>query len=257
MGSEDGKTSRNLIIVPDSKIIDILAELHDGPSGGHLGITKTAENLKQRFYEVGCQKSIADWVANFERYMKAKRPKRKSRGHIQQYNSGAPYERIAMDLAGQFPISDLGNRYVLVVMEYFSKWPEVYAQQNQKPKTIVNVISKKSICRYGAPSEIHSDQGRNFESAIFKEMFNRTLEEHLRKVVDKGQKDWDMHIPKFLLSYRSAVHDSTSQTPAKILFGSELKLHGDLIFGGKPDDCEDYRTDVQDTFRKVHDSVRH
>ena len=200
---------------------------------------------------------------------------------MQQYNSGAPFERIAMDVAGPFPTSDSGNRYVLVVMDYFSKWPEVYAIPNQEARTIVDVFSRNWICRYGVPSEVHSDQGRNFESAIFKEMcdsygikktrttplhpqsdgmverFNRTLEEHLRKVVDSGQRDWDEHIPKFLLAYRSAIHDSTSRTPAKVLFGNELKLPGDLIFGATPNDDVNQDEDSQNSFSKVHDAVRH
>ena len=279
--SEDGKSHRNLIVVPDSKIRDVLSEFHDGPSGGHLGIAKTAEKVKQRFYWVGCQKSIADWIANCERCIRAKGPTRKSRGYMQQYNSGAPFERIAMDVAGPFPTSDSGNRYVLVVMDYFSKWPEVYAIPNQEARTIVDVFSKNWICRYGVPSEVHSDQGRNFESAIFKEMcdsygikktrttplhpqsdgmverFNRTLEEHLRKVVDSGQRDWDEHISKFLLAYRSAIHDSTSRTPAKVLFGNELKLPGDLIFGATPNDDVNQDEDSQNSFSKVHDAVRH
>ena len=66
------------------------------------------------------------------------------------------------------------------------------------------------------------------------EWFNRTLEEYLRKAVSEQQKDWDEHIPRFLLAYRSAVHDSTSRSPAKVIFGTEIKLPCDLEFGIKP-----------------------
>ena len=67
------------------------------------------------------------------------------------------------------------------------------------------------------------------------ERFNRTVEEYLRKVVSEQQKDWDEHIPRFLLAYRSAVHDSTPKSPAKVIFGTGVKLPGDLEFGVKPD----------------------
>ncbi|XP_049307227.1 uncharacterized protein LOC125777122 [Bactrocera dorsalis] len=62
--SEDGKQSRLLIIVPKSMIPKVLKEYHNGPSGGHLGITKTIEKIKQRFYWIGCQDSIAEWISN-------------------------------------------------------------------------------------------------------------------------------------------------------------------------------------------------
>ena len=75
-----------------------------------------------------------------------------------------------MNVAGPFPVSNVGNRYVLVVMDYFRKWPEVYAIPNQEASTIVNVFVNNCVCRYGVPIELHSDQGRNFESVAFKEI---------------------------------------------------------------------------------------
>lgn len=281
--STDGKTTSNLVVVPASKKADVLKEFHNGPSGCHLGVTKTLEKLKQRFYWVGCQQDVAEWVANCPNCITAKGPVRRSRGRLQQYNVGAPFERIAMDVAGPFPISSAGNRYVLVVMDYFSKWPEVYAIPNQEAKTVVSVFVNNWICRFGVPIELHSDQGRNFESAIFKEMcevygirktrttplhpqsdgmverFNRTLEDYLKKVVSAQQKDWDEHIPTFLLAYRSAVHDSTSKTPAKIIFGAELKLPGDLQFGIKPtppNEDADNSTQAQNELNELHNFVR-
>lgn len=260
-----------------------MSEFHNGPSGGHLGITKTIEKLKHRFYWVGCQQAVADWIANCTQCMAAKGPTRRSRGQMQQYNSGAPFERIAMDVAGPFPVSNSGNKYVLVVMDYFSKWPEVYAIPNQEAKTIVNVFVNNWICRFGVPSELHSDQGRNFESTIFREMcelygirktrttplhpqsdgmverFNRTLEEYLRKVVSADQRDWDEHIQKFLLAYRSATHDSTSRTPARVIFGMELKLPGDLEFGTTPASGpanSDENYPAQDDLNNLHEFVR-
>ena len=237
--------------------------MHGGASGGHLGIAKTMAKIKQRFYWISCRCDVEEWIANCKECMSAKGPRTKSRGKMCQYNAGGPFERIAMDVAGPFPVSDSGNRYVLVVMDYFSKWPEVYAIPNQEAKTVADAFIANWIARFGVPLELHSDQGRNFESAIFREMcetlgikktrttplhpqsdgmverFNRTLEEHLRKVVDAHQRDWDKHIPMFLLAYRSAIHNTTSKTPASVLFGMELRLPADLKFGVQRAEAED------------------
>ena len=98
---------------------------------------------------------MADWITNCTQYIAAKGPVRRSRGLLQQYNSGAPFERIAMDVAGTFAISNAGNRYVLVVMNYFRKWLEVYGIPNQEANT-TNVFFW--VCRYRIPIELHSDQ---------------------------------------------------------------------------------------------------
>ena len=77
------------------------------------------------------------------------------------------------------------------------------------------------------------------------ERFNRTLE-YLRKVVSEQQKNWDEHISMFLLAYRFAVHDSTSRSPAKVIFGTEIKQPGDLEFGVKPAIEEDFAYTVKE-----------
>jgi len=281
--SEDGKYSKQLVVVPSCKISNILEEYHNNSSGGHLGVNKTLQKIKERFYWVGCHDSVRDWVAKCEQCSKAKGPRTRSHGKMQQYLVGAPFERVALDIAGPFPESNCGNKYVLVVMDYFSKWPEVYAIPNQEAKTIADVFINNWICRFGVPMELHSDQGRNFESMIFKEVceklgikktrttplhpqsdgmverFNRTLEEHLKKVVDKNQKDWDEHIALFLMAYRSSIHDTTSTTPAKAVFGCDLRLPADLKFGIRPEEAlneEDFVSRQRRKLAEIHNDIR-
>uniref|UniRef100_A0A1B0G9X5 Integrase catalytic domain-containing protein n=1 Tax=Glossina morsitans morsitans TaxID=37546 RepID=A0A1B0G9X5_GLOMM len=163
-----------------------------------------------------------------------------------------------MDIAEPLLASNAGNKYVLVVIDYFSKWSEIYPIANQEAKTIAKVFVNNWVTRFGTPIELHSDQDRNFETSIFQEVcqifginktrttpvhpqsdgmaerFNRTFQEHLRKVIDNNQQDWDEHIPIFLMAYRSAVHNTTALPPPKILFGSNLRLPADLKFGTPP-----------------------
>jgi hypothetical protein len=142
------------------------------------------------------------------------------------YNVGAPLERIAIDVAGQFPRSDQENRYRLVTVHYFTKWPEIYAIPNQEASAVAEALVT-NFCRFGVPRELHSDQGRNCESRVIQEVLQRlgvskthttplhlqsdgmverytkTVEEHLRKVVALHQRDWDARLPTFLLAYRA------------------------------------------------------
>uniref|UniRef100_A0A1A9UR48 Integrase catalytic domain-containing protein n=1 Tax=Glossina austeni TaxID=7395 RepID=A0A1A9UR48_GLOAU len=110
------------------------------------------------------------------------------------------------------------------------------------------------VTRFGIPTELHSYQGRNFESLILQEVrqmfgidktkkiqlhpqsdeiverFNRTHQGHLRKVIDDNQQHWDERVPIFLMAYRSPVHNATTVSPAMILFGSNLRLPAELKF---------------------------
>jgi hypothetical protein len=59
---------------------------------------------------------------------------------MRQYNVVAPFERIAIDVAGPFTRSEQGNLYLLIAMDYFTKWPEVYPIPNQEALTIAETL---------------------------------------------------------------------------------------------------------------------
>jgi hypothetical protein len=196
---------------------------------------------------------------------------------MHQYNVGAPFERIAIDIAGPFPKSDRENRYLLVAMDYFTKWPEVYAIPKQEAATVADVLVSNFFCRFGVPMELHSDQGRNFESSLLREVLKRlgvrktrttplhpqsdgmveryvkTVEEHLRKVVSIHQRDWDERLPIFLLAYRASTHETTGVTPANMVFGRELRLPCDLMFGAPPDKEQSVTGYTADLVERIHD----
>jgi hypothetical protein len=107
--------------------------------------------------------------------------------------------------------------------------------------------------------ELHSDQGRKFESRLMQEVLQRlgvnktrmtplhlqsdgivecyvkTIEQHMGKVVCNHQRDWDDRLPIFLLAYRAATHETTGMTNASMVFGRELRLPCDPLFGAPPD----------------------
>jgi len=68
-------------------------------------------------------------------------------------------------MAGPFRESDRRHRYLLIAMDYFTKWPKIYAVPIQEASTMANALVA-NFCRFGIPMELHSDQGRNFESRL-------------------------------------------------------------------------------------------
>lgn len=86
---------------------------------------------------------------------------------MRQYNVKSPFERIAIDVAGPFPESVNGNKYTVVVMDYFSKQTEACLLPNQEATIIAEALVSEWISSFGVPLELYQDQGRNFESQIF------------------------------------------------------------------------------------------
>ena len=87
---------------------------------------------------------------------------------MMQYHVGAPMERFALDIVSPFPVLNHGNKYIVVVTDYFTKWVEGYPMTNAETITMVDIFITNCICRFGILRRIHTVQGRQFESGLFK-----------------------------------------------------------------------------------------
>ncbi|UYV61724.1 hypothetical protein LAZ67_1006165, partial [Cordylochernes scorpioides] len=196
--------------------------------------------LEKDFFWPESRADVEIWCRNCTQCSSRKGPTTRSKGKLKIYNVGAPFERVAIDVVGSFPKSDLGNKYILVIMDYFTKWPVAVPIPDQEASTLSEALLKDWVCIFGVPKILHSHQGRNFESNIFQELcrrlgiektrttplhpqsygmverFNRTLTQHLTMFVDKNQREWDQHHPMLLMAHRSAEHESTGYCPARM-----------------------------------------
>ena len=235
-------------VVPTSEIPNILKQCHDNPTGGHFGYWKTLGKIRQNYFWLGMSSEVRAWCRTCTICRHFKGPNHQKPAPLQQAAVGAPFDRVGLDLLGPFPRSSRGNRYVMVVMDYFSKWPEAVAIRNQEAQTVAEALVDHVISRYGVPREIHTDQGRHFEAKLVKEVIgllggsrtrstplhpqsgglverlNRTLAKHMAMFVNKHHTDWDEKLSLFLLAYRSAPHRTTGFSPAQLVFGRDLCL---------------------------------
>ena len=134
--------------------------LHNDPTSGHLGITRTLKRLKDRFYWVNFTETVEEWIKTCVKCQRRKNIQRKPHGVMKQYLVGAPLERVALDILGPLPESHEKNKYILVISDYFTKWVESFAIPNQEAITITQVFVEQFICRFGLPRQVHTDQGR-------------------------------------------------------------------------------------------------
>ena len=157
---------------------------------------------------------------------------------------GKPWEILAADIL-EVPVSRQNHRYLLVLMDYFTKWVKAIPLRDQTAASITEAIIK--ICSsFGVPSILHSDQGRNFESDMLHqilqafgikkcrtmayhpqcdsmvERFNHSLLQLLRCYVNT-EEDWETYLPLVLYAYRTAPHSTTGISPFQLMFGRDPK----------------------------------
>jgi hypothetical protein len=167
--SADGRSKIAQIILSCSRANDLLTELHGGLLGGHLGVNKTLNKVLQRCYWLQARNDVEKWCRQCDTYAASRGPWTRNWGQMQQYNHGYPVERIAIDVVGPFPRSSRGNRCLLIVMGYVTKWPEAYAIHNQEALTVAESLVTNFLGRFGVPRELRSDHGHSFESRLLEE----------------------------------------------------------------------------------------
>eukprot|EP00731_Ephydatia_muelleri_P031115 Em0022g629a len=241
------------LVVPKGHVKIILEKLHN--ESGHLGVQRTTEKVKERFYWPGYEMDIQNWFQECQQCQKRNPPQPHPLAPLGLIKCTYPFDVISWDIMGPLPLSTKGHKYILVITDLFSKWVEAFPLAVTDSETLASVLMDEVVCRYGVPHSLHSDQGANLNSQVIcalckrlginktrttayhpqgngqVERFNRTLEAILSKVVAENQRDWDCHIPKALFAYRTAFHESSVYSPFRVNFGRSPILLIDIAVG--------------------------
>ena len=236
---------RKLLIIPRILQQEVLYKAHDAIIGGHLGVFKTLCKVRQKYWWIGLRTSVRKYIRKCTVCARRKCHNKTPRAALNTRPVGYPLERIAMDIKGPLPVSNHGNRYILVISDYFTKFSEAYAIPNQEAETIANKICQEWVSRYGTPRQCHSDCGQNLQGRVVQhlckvlgihkihtvpynpksdgqvERLNKTIGEMLSAYVQSNQLDWDDHLPFVMMAYRASIQESTGFSPNKLMFGRE------------------------------------
>ena len=230
---DDEKGATLQVIVPLSKRRKVLSYSHDHPTAGHLGVRKSLSKVHKSYHWPGLQRG----VRRCEKCQTSKCPLKTPRATMQIVGASRPMERIATDILGELPLTDIDNRCILVVSDYFTKWTEAFPMPNMEARTVADINVREVVSRFGVPSIIHWDQGRQYESQLFSQMckvlhikktrtllyhpqsngmvewFNITLVTMLKSYINNHQSDWDEHLPFLTMAYKSVEHETTRFSP--------------------------------------------
>ena len=254
MTSNNPVLEPNRYVAPKAMRLEILHLCHDNILSGHSGIRRTRKRVRQRWY-------WPNYITDVIRYVSSCTTCRRRKGHIPIQKSplckqlvGVPFQRIGMDILDVHHISKRQNRYIIVIVDYFTKWSIAVARKNHKAITCAEVIVNNFVCQFGVPLQILTDLGAEFRSSLFTEVckllrihkifttpyrpqtdglverHNRTLLEMLTKYVSGQFYDWDDHLPYLIMAYNTSIHDSTGCTPFSMVYGREASLPVDLVY---------------------------
>jgi hypothetical protein len=254
-------------VVPLAMREEVLQLHHDHHIGGHLGMQKTLSNIQKSFYWT-CMRQDVELYIRTCGICKVNKSSRHPRAPLQHYQAGLPGERVHIDFMGPFPESSSNNRYVMLMVDQFTKWVELAALPNQTASTTASSFFHQWIVRFGTPVYVHTDQGRNFTSELFTEMcelleisktrttpyrpssngqverVNRSVLSFIRCFLEDHIEEWDRFLPALGMTLRSTINRSTGFTPNMLRLGQEVNMPSDLLFGmvglhqSKPDGAE-------------------
>ena len=165
-----------------------------------------------------------------------------------------PFSVCGIDIIGKIsPKSSSGHEFILVTIDYFTKWVEAALYARLTSARVASFIRSHVICRHGVPHELISDRGSHFRAEVDTllhrygvqhhrssayrpqtngavEAVNKNIKRILRKMVETSR-DWSEKLPFTLWAYRTSFRTSTGATPYSLVYGMEAVLPIEIEMG--------------------------
>ena len=245
---EEEKRKVTQLVVPTPLREKVMKLAHDNIMSGHQGIKKTYERVVSQFFWPGTHGDVTRYCQSCDVCQRTV-----VKGRVIKTPLGKmplieiPFKRVAVDLVGPIaPVTDRGNRYILTMVDYATRYPEAIALKSIEAETVAEALVTM-YSRVGIPEEVLSDQGSQFMSGVMKEVsrllsmkqlvttpyhpmcnglverFNGTLKTMLKRMCVEKPKDWDRYLPALLFAYREVPQESLGFSPFELLYGRTVR----------------------------------
>ena len=209
--------------------------------------------MQRRFFWPGMSTDVGHKISNCRRCV-CRKTRTNIRAPLVSVKTTQPLEMLCIDFLS-LETSKGGYENILVMTDHFSKFAQAFPTRNQLATTVAKVLFDNFVVHYGVPLRLHSDQGRNFESKVIKELchllgmtksrttpyhppgngeverFNQTLLNMLGTMTGEEKSRWKDHVATMVWAYNCTKHESTGFSPHYLMFGREPQLPVDGMFG--------------------------
>jgi hypothetical protein len=168
---------QTLLVIKKDEVDNLLYLAHEHPTAGHFGREKTTKKLRQYYWWPHLGKSVDQYVKSCELCQRLKKPTKSE--PLQSIEPIGTMKKWGIDLVGPLPRTPQGNEWIVVAVDYLTKWSEVKAIPNKQAETIATFVVDEIICRHGVPGEIVTDQGREFINQLLRYITKKVSIKHI------------------------------------------------------------------------------
>jgi len=248
--------------------------------------------MKNRVFWRGIDADIAEHIALCEHCQLGKATPNKREGLMQLFPVNNPFEMVHMDIVGPLPVTKSGNRYILTMMDRYSRMVKLVALPVCDASAIATAFRNHWLLEYGIPVHVLTDRGSYFTGLIFDivskifgfkclfttsyhpktngrlERFHRYLKQRLRVLAHQlgldflSSDDWDIYLPNIAFSYNITPSAINNYAPYSIIYDNWIKLPIDRILNTDIDgvisnSIEKYKNPMDARVRPIKVNAKH
>ena len=233
----------NVSTPPEESRLEIISENHNSKIGGHKGVNKTYQRIRERYFWPGIKEQVTDFVRKCKICQEQKIVRAKI--HEPMLITDTPldtFDKVSLDTVGKLPTTPDGNKHILTMQDNLSKYCIAVPIPDISAATIAHALAKNLISQYGAPKAILTDKGKGFVNNLlsnlskifgikqittsgYRPQSNGSLERSHAVLMDyvrayaENYDDWDQLLPFAMFAYNTSVHSATKFTPFELVFG--------------------------------------
>ena len=248
------KQAGDQIVAPLRYRQHIIEIAHD--KTGHLGFQKTKDRITQHFYWPNINHDIKNHCQTCDQCQFLSKGKQNQKQLLRPMPIvDAPFKRVGIDIKGPLPVTEKGNKHILIICDYATRYPEAIPIPDQRTDTVAYAMLEV-FSRTGLPVEIVHDRGTQFMSKVMAKMCHKlgidqlpatsyhqqtnglterfigTLQNMINSLEEDEKENWDKHLPLFLFSYREVPNEFTGYSPFHLMYGRQIRGPLELVKQG-------------------------